>query len=431
LDRVNQGERINTLQAAQDLYNQLYEAAKNQWSKEATHCQESLPLLPLAQPLISSHLTAENGASLLIQLNELIQSLGMRQSTLLDQVASTQQTLNDNRSKVDLLANQKKDFTQKKKEEEQTMQTLLQSLKLESIEALLAKEIAAEELTELQSQELKLHNRQIEVNTKLDSKGQERIAHMEDLPNQLRNPDPSMSSSAQKDWLHQSREEIALVESKGKEQLVLHQDKRNILEPQLEELQDRLKRHKEQQIKDSLLQTQLKGLVAKATPWLTLSAMIGTKDFKIFAQSMNLQSLLDRANIHLYSFANRYQLHIIKNKGQPTLEFDVLDREQADERRAIDSLSGGETFLVSLALALGLSDFREMKMPIETLLLDEGFGTLDKHILSNAISALTQLQNQNRQVGIISHVDGLIDSIPAQVEVEKLGGGRSRIRIPN
>jgi len=89
------------------------------------------------------------------------------------------------------------------------------------------------------------------------------------------------------------------------------------------------------------------------------------------------------------------------------------------------SLSGGERFLVSLSLALGLSDFRAVKMPIETLLLDEGFGTLDPDTLSVALGALSQLQADGRQVGIISHVVGLQEKIEARIEVRPLGGGRS------
>jgi exonuclease SbcC len=88
---------------------------------------------------------------------------------------------------------------------------------------------------------------------------------------------------------------------------------------------------------------------------------------------------------------------------------------------------GGERFLVSLSLALGLSDFRSVKMPIETLLLDEGFGTLDEKTLEVALSALSQLQADGRQVGIISHVAGLRQRIPARIEVKPLGGGRSEV----
>lgn len=83
--------------------------------------------------------------------------------------------------------------------------------------------------------------------------------------------------------------------------------------------------------------------------------------------------------------------------------------------------------MVSLSLALGLSDFRAVRMPIETLLLDEGFGTLDPETLSVALAALSQLQADGRQVGIISHVVGLRERVEARIEVKPLGGGRSRV----
>ncbi|MFT7520047.1 MAG: exonuclease SbcC, partial [Kiritimatiellia bacterium] len=168
----------------------------------------------------------------------------------------------------------------------------------------------------------------------------------------------------------------------------------------------------------------------EARVWHTLHSYIGKNDgekFKQFAQALNLGQLLDKANVHLARLSNRYQLVPRLEEGLPTLEFDLLDRWQAGERVAPRSLSGGERFLVSLSLALGLSDFRSVKMPIETLLLDEGFGTLDSTTLGTALDALSQLQADGRQVGIISHVVGLRERIPVTIEVRPLGGGRSEV----
>jgi exonuclease SbcC len=164
--------------------------------------------------------------------------------------------------------------------------------------------------------------------------------------------------------------------------------------------------------------------------WATLNGLIGVGDgakFRKFAQALNLGQLLDKANVHLRRLNDRYELHPRLEDGLPTLEFELGDLWQAGARVSTRSLSGGERFLVSLALALGLSDFRGVRMPVETLLLDEGFGTLDPASLSTALAALDQLQADGRQVGIISHVVGLADSIPARIRIEPLGGGRSRI----
>ena len=173
----------------------------------------------------------------------------------------------------------------------------------------------------------------------------------------------------------------------------------------------------------------------QAAIWQRLHSLIGVDNgarFKEFAQALNLDQLLRQANRHLARLRDRYRLRVVRDEqtGMPTLDFDVEDREAVGARRSLKTLSGGESFLASLALALGLSDLRTTAMPIETLLLDEGFGTLDPETLDVALAALRELQINGRQVGIISHVVGLRERVPAVVEVAPLGEGRSRIRVP-
>jgi len=107
----------------------------------------------------------------------------------------------------------------------------------------------------------------------------------------------------------------------------------------------------------------------------------------------------------------------------------VLDRHMGDELRSTASLSGGEAFLASLALALGLSSLSARDISVETLFIDEGFGTLDPATLETALSVLDQLQAQGRQVGLISHVPGLSERVGAAVRVEPRGNGRSVVRV--
>ncbi|MEC7949660.1 MAG: SbcC/MukB-like Walker B domain-containing protein, partial [Myxococcota bacterium] len=143
----------------------------------------------------------------------------------------------------------------------------------------------------------------------------------------------------------------------------------------------------------------------------------------------NLDQLLRSANRHLGRLNERYRLRTETDEtGLPTLEFVVEDTWRPGTPRSIKTLSGGESFLVSLALALGLSDLRTSSMPVETLLLDEGFGTLDPQTLDTALAALQQLQSAGRQVGIISHVVGLQERIQARIMVEPIGEGRSKLR---
>ena len=167
--------------------------------------------------------------------------------------------------------------------------------------------------------------------------------------------------------------------------------------------------------------------------WQSLHNLIGKNNgeqFKEFAQILNLQELIDKANVRLKWLAPRYSLTVARDaEGNPRLSFAVRDAHFADAERPPTTLSGGETFLVSLALALALADYRAVEMPIETLLLDEGFGTLDTDTLNTAMDALERLQARGTQIGIISHLGGLRERIEARIVVGKVGNGRSEIRF--
>lgn len=173
---------------------------------------------------------------------------------------------------------------------------------------------------------------------------------------------------------------------------------------------------------------------AEVVLWDEMRKLIGVSDgaaFQRFAQTLNLAELVDRANVRLRELAPRYSLVVASDDaGNPELAFAICDHEHADRVRPQTTLSGGETFLVSLALALALSDYRQVRMPIETLLLDEGFGALDAETLDVAMSALERLcAIGGTQIGVISHVESLRERIDAQVIVHKLGGGRSRLSV--
>ena len=170
-----------------------------------------------------------------------------------------------------------------------------------------------------------------------------------------------------------------------------------------------------------------------AVLWNEMRLLIGSNEggaFQRFAQTLNLSELIARANVRLKELEPRYELVVAKDShGNPELAFAVRDHEHGGRVRPQTTLSGGETFLVSLALALALSEYRQTQMPIETLLLDEGFGTLDAETLDIAMSALERLcATGGTQIGVISHVEGLRERINAQILVEKLGGGRSRLK---
>ena len=160
-----------------------------------------------------------------------------------------------------------------------------------------------------------------------------------------------------------------------------------------------------------------------------LGDVIGSHDgklFRSFAQSLTLDGLLAVANAHLEELAPRYQLERVPRHD---LELQVIDRDLGSEVRSVQSLSGGESFLVSLALALGLSSMSAHDVRVRTLLIDEGFGTLDPATLDSALSVLDALQATGRQVGVISHVPALVERVGAHVRVVQRGGGRSEVIV--
>ncbi|QIL70101.1 AAA family ATPase [Diaphorobacter sp. HDW4B] len=175
---------------------------------------------------------------------------------------------------------------------------------------------------------------------------------------------------------------------------------------------------------------QIAAQASESDVWQRLDALVGSSKgdkFRKFAQGLTLDHLLTLANRQLERLHGRY---VLRRKSSGELELEIVDQWQADASRDTRTLSGGESFLVSLALALALSDLVSHKTSIDSLFLDEGFGTLDAETLDVALNALDTLNASGKMVGIISHVEGLKDRIATQIRVEKGGGvGHSRLSI--
>ncbi|WP_404343350.1 AAA family ATPase [Pseudoalteromonas mariniglutinosa] len=175
-------------------------------------------------------------------------------------------------------------------------------------------------------------------------------------------------------------------------------------------------------------QTQLATEQANYEQWFLLNKILGDKEGKKMrnlAQTQTLKILLHYANSHLKTLNKRYWLTAIAD----TLDIAIIDKDMADEQRSVNTLSGGESFLVSLALALGLASLSSNKVQINSLFIDEGFGTLDSETLSIAMDALDSLQAQGRKVGVISHVSAMTERVATQVHVAKKPGGYSTITV--
>jgi DNA repair protein SbcC/Rad50 len=163
--------------------------------------------------------------------------------------------------------------------------------------------------------------------------------------------------------------------------------------------------------------------------WAQLAELIGSADgtkFSRFAQGLTLARLVELANGHLHKLNDRYRIH---KSSEEDLNLLIVDTYQAEAVRPMNTLSGGESFLVSLALALGLSDLAGRRTQINSLFIDEGFGTLDAETLDAAITTLDNLRNAGKTIGIISHVEALKERIQTQIVVTKKPGGVSSVQV--
>lgn len=163
--------------------------------------------------------------------------------------------------------------------------------------------------------------------------------------------------------------------------------------------------------------------------WEEINDAIGGdgKTLRKIAQCYTLRFLIEHANVEIRKFNSRYELMQVKN----SLGIRIIDHDRADDIRDTTSLSGGETFIVSLGLALGLSALSSRNISFENLFIDEGFGTLDPETLATVIDSLAMLQSsQGKKVGVISHTDTMSERITTQIRIIKNGNsGSSRIEI--
>ncbi|PJR54689.1 exonuclease subunit SbcC [Klebsiella sp. G-Nf4] len=194
------------------------------------------------------------------------------------------------------------------------------------------------------------------------------------------------------------------------------------------EIRQQLRQDNESRQHQQALGQQIAEATQLADDWGYLNSLIGSSTgdrFRKFAQGLTLDNLVWLANQQLNRLHGRY---LLQRKASEALELEVVDTWQADAVRDTRTLSGGESFLVSLALALALSDLVSHKTRIDSLFLDEGFGTLDSETLDTALDALDALNASGKIIGVISHVEAMKERIPVQIKVKKINGlGYSRL----
>jgi exonuclease SbcC len=192
-----------------------------------------------------------------------------------------------------------------------------------------------------------------------------------------------------------------------------------------------LKNHDENLLKLEGLKGRITTEEKTGRKWELLNQLIGDangKRFNDFAQDLTLQQLLALANIRLAQLIDRYQIASPRPEEDDSLV--AVDNHMGGQRRSVKTLSGGETFILSLSLALALSDLAAKNVEINSLFIDEGFGTLDSETLDQTIDTLEKFQSESsKTIGIISHVEALKERIGTQIQLERNGQGYSSLKV--
>lgn len=205
----------------------------------------------------------------------------------------------------------------------------------------------------------------------------------------------------------------------------------NLLKIQFEKrdsLKIELSKYESNLVKFKKFEKEIMEIRSEEHRWNQISSLIGKRDgkqFRDYAQQYNLDILLEYANQQLAMLSQRYTLKRLDN----SLSLAIIDHDMDGETRSVASLSGGESFLTALALSLAIANMASGSMKIESLFIDEGFGTLDASSLHMVMNALDQLQNQGRKVVLISHIQDMHERIPVQIQVKPLGAGASTIEV--
>ncbi|KAB0624579.1 AAA family ATPase [Acinetobacter gandensis] len=205
-------------------------------------------------------------------------------------------------------------------------------------------------------------------------------------------------------------------------------DNLRTLAEQRDEVKLKLEVHQRNVAKQQQFAEQIQQIQSEEHRWNKISSLMGDatgKKFRDLAQQYNLDILIEYANQQLAMLSQRYTLKRLEN----SLSLAIVDHDMDGETRSVSSLSGGESFLTALALSLAIANMASGTTKIESLFIDEGFGTLDASSLHMVMNALDQLQNQGRKVVLISHIQEMHERIPVQIQVNPIGAGASRIEI--
>lgn len=252
----------------------------------------------------------------------------------------------------------------------------------------------------------------------------QQLQHAERMLNEANSALNTIQEQLTEHTLHQPE-----IDFEQLQQLILNNA--NTLKTQFEirdQLKLKLELHQQNVAKQKQFADQIQQVQQEEHRWGKISGLMGDatgKKFRDYAQQYNLDILLEHANQQLAMLSQRYTLKRLDN----SLSLAIIDHDMDGETRSVASLSGGESFLTALALSLAIANMASGSMKIESLFIDEGFGTLDASSLHMVMNALDQLQNQGRKVVLISHIQEMHERIPVQIQVRPLGAGASTLEV--
>ncbi|TQL14952.1 exonuclease SbcC [Zymomonas mobilis] len=283
--------------------------------------------------------------------------------------------------------------------------TALDHMKFSNEEQLLAAALSSEDLANLQAMARDIEVRRTDLKARQKDRETRLITEMA-----IRTTDNSLE----------------VLESQFREQEKSLENLRNIIADLKHSLSENMAAKERIKEKQTAIESQKK----EYCRWVNLHELIGSADgkkYRNFAQGLTFEIMVGNANQQLQKMTDRYLLTL--DEAKP-LELNVLDSYQAGEIRSTKNLSGGESFIISLSLALGLSYMASKNVRVDSLFLDEGFGTLDEDALDTSLETLASLQQDGKMIGIISHVPALKERISTQIQVIPQTGGRSQIFGP-
>lgn len=315
------------------------------------------------------------------------------------------QMLNDHKTRVRDLAQTIEGRSTELGQSEQSFRDSLRKLGFAGEEEYLSCKLAAEELKDLEEKDQELKARAIRLQAQLD--GNRKKLEQEEA----------------RKLTDQGPEEVMA-------QYTASRNQQEELKQVIWGLNNRLETNKREKAHSAKILEKIELQAMEYGRWAALNNLIGSADgkkYRNFAQGLTLEIMVAYANSQLSKLSDRYLL--TRGKEDP-LELKVIDNYQAGEIRSTKNLSGGESFIVSMALALGLSGMSSRNVRVDSLFLDEGFGSLDEDTLETALSTLAGLKQEGKMIGVISHVGAMKERINTRITVQPVREGRSDLSGP-